>query len=150
MFERYTERARRVIFFGRYEASQFGTPVIEPEHLLLALLREEKNLIGTLLGNKPLVSPEFIRKQIESQIPKAKKISTSVDLPLAPATQRVLANAHEESDRLNHKHIGTEHIVLGLLREEQSFSASLLVEAGLSLESVRQRIRKLQVEIPWN
>ena len=146
MFERYTEKARRVIFFGRYEASQFGTPAIEPEHLLLGLLREEKNLIGTLLGNKPLVSLEFIRKEIDSHIPKGKKISTSVELPLAPATKRVLAYAHEESDRLNHKHIGTEHIALGLLREEQSFSASLLARTGLRLESVRERLRKSQVE----
>ena len=141
MFERYTEKARRVIFFGRYEASQFGTPAIEPEHLLLGLLREEKSLIDTLLGNKPLVSPEFIRKQIESHIPKGKRISTSVELPLAPASMRVHLNAHEESDRLNHKHIGTEHIALGLLREEQSFSAGLLAKAGLSLESVRERLR---------
>ena len=146
MFERYTEKARRVIFFGRYEASEFGTPAIEPEHLLLGLLREEKDLLGTL-GNKPLVSPEFIRKEIESHIPKGKRISTAVEIPLALATQRVLANAHEESDRLNHKHIGTEHIVLGLLREEQSLPARLLADAGLSLESVRERLRKLNEEV---
>src|SRR5215472_15969071 len=101
MFERYTEKARRVIFFARYEASQFGAPAIEPE----PLLRE--------------------------------RIPTSVELQLAPETKRVLHYSHEESDRLQHRHIGTEHFLLGLLREERSMAAQILFERGLRLAAVR-------------
>src|SRR5205814_1992402 len=119
MFERYTEKARRVIFFARYEASQFGAPAIEPEHLLLGLMREDKSLTARFLA-RAQTSLEAIRKEIEGRAPLREKISTSVELPLAPETKRVLAYAHEESDRLQHRHIGTEHLLLGLLREERS------------------------------
>jgi ATP-dependent Clp protease ATP-binding subunit ClpC len=140
MFERYTERARRVIFFARYEASQFGIAAIEVEHLLLGLIREEETLISTLLGKR--VSLDFIREEIVAHTVPGKKISTSVELPLTPALQRVLAYALEESEKLKHKHIGTEHMVLGLLREEGSLAANLLVKVGLSLESVREFLQK--------
>jgi len=109
MFERYTEKARRVIFFARYEASQFGAPAIEPEHLLLGLMREDKTLTGRFFP-RAQVSIESIRKEIEGRTLLREKISTSVELPLAPETKHVLAYAHEESDRLQHRHIGTEHL----------------------------------------
>ena len=81
MFERYTEIARRVIFFARYEASQFGSPYIETEHLLLGLLREDKALIFRFL--RCHASVESIRKRIEGHILIREKVSTSVDLPLS-------------------------------------------------------------------
>jgi ATP-dependent Clp protease ATP-binding subunit ClpC len=80
MFERYTENARRVIFFGRYEASQFGSPHIESEHLLLGILREDKSLTNRFLRTHAVV--ESIRKPIEAQTTSREKTSTSVDLPL--------------------------------------------------------------------
>ena len=95
MFERYTEKARRVIFFARYEASQFGAPAIEPEHLLLGLMREDKTLTGRFFP-RAQVSIESIRKEIEGRTLLREKISTSVELPLAPETKHVLAYAHEE------------------------------------------------------
>ena len=107
MFERYTEKARRVIFFARYEASQFGSPFIETEHLLLGLLREDKALTNRFLRSH--ASIESIRKQIEGRTPIREKVSTSVDLPLSQECKRVLAYAAEEAERLTHKHIGTEH-----------------------------------------
>ena len=116
MFERYTEKARRVIFFARYEASQFGSPYIETEHLLLGLLREDKALTNRFLRSH--ASVESIRKQIEGHTTIREKVSTSVDLPLSNECKRVLAYAAEEAERLSHKHIGTEHLLLGLLREE--------------------------------
>jgi len=114
MFERYTEKARRVIFFARYEASQFGSPYIETEHLLLGLLREDKALANRFLRSHAAV--ESIRKQIEGHTTIREKVSTSVDLPLSHECKRVLAYGAEEAERLNHKHIGTEHLLLGLLR----------------------------------
>src|SRR5437868_10164404 len=141
MFERYTEKARRVIFFARYEASQFGAPAIEPEHLLLGLMREDKSLTARFLA-RAQTSLEAIRKEIEGRAPLREKISTSVELPLAPETKRVLAYAHEESDRLQHRHIGTEHLLLGLLREERSMAAEIPYERGLRLNSVRDEIAR--------
>ena len=89
MFERYTEKARRVIFFARYEASQFGSPYIETEHLLLGLLREDKALANRFLRSSAAL--ESIRKQIEAHTTIREKVSTSVDLPLSHECKRVLA-----------------------------------------------------------
>jgi hypothetical protein len=139
MFERYTEQARRTIFFGRYEASQFGCSYIETEHLLLGLFREDKVLASQFLGSPAQV--EALRHSIEQRAKSGLKVSMSVDLPLSHESKRVLAYAAEESERMNHKHIGTPHLLLGLLREEKSFAAELLHEQGLSPESVRDKVQ---------
>src|SRR5215470_12027143 len=144
MFERYTEKARRVIFFARYEASQFGSPCIETEHLLLGLLREDKTLSSRFLRSN--ASVESIRKQIEAHTTMREKVSTSVDLPLSHECKRVLAYGAEEAERLNHKHIGTEHLLLGLLREEKCFAADILHERGLRLSQVREEIARSSSE----
>lgn len=135
MFERYTEKARRVIFFARYEASQFGSPYIESEHLLLGLLREDKSLANRFLRSH--ASVESIRKQVERDTTFRKMIPTSVDLPLSEECKRILLYASKEADRLAHKHIGTEHLLLGMLREKDGYAARLLNENGVTLESAR-------------
>src|ERR671937_2302165 len=144
MFERYTEKARRVIFFARYEASQFGSPYIETEHLLLGLLREDKALTNRFLRSH--ASVESIRKQIEGHTTIREKVSASVDLPLSNECKRVLAYAAEEAERLSHKHIGTEHLLLGLLREEKCFAAEILHERGLRLSTIREELARTQQE----
>src|SRR3954470_22045958 len=144
MFERYTEKARRVIFFARYEASQFGSPYIETEHLLLGLLREDKALANRFLRSHAAV--DSIRKQIEGHATIREKVSTSVDLPLSHECKRVLAYGAEEAERLNHKHIGTEHLLLGLLREEKCFAAEILHERGLRLSTIREELARSQSE----
>ncbi|MGA2718685.1 MAG: ATP-dependent Clp protease ATP-binding subunit [Candidatus Acidiferrales bacterium] len=128
MFERYTEKARRVIFFARYEASQYGSPYIETEHLLLGLLREDKALANRFLRTHGSI--ESIRKEIESRITVRERISTSVEVPLSQECKRILNYAAEEAERLGHKHVGTEHLLLGVLREEKSFGAEILLERG--------------------
>ena len=100
MYERYTEKARRVVFFGRYEASQVGSPHIETEHLLLGLLREDKALTKRFLCSA--ASVESIRKQIEEHTTLREKISTRIDIPLSNECKRVLAYAAEEAERLSH------------------------------------------------
>src|SRR6185437_12066035 len=144
MFERYTEKARRVIFFARYEASQFGSPYIETEHLLLGLLREDKALTNRFLRGH--ASVESIRQQIEQNTLVREKVSTSVDLPVSDEGRQVLAYAAEEAEVLSHKHIGTEHLLLGLLRVEKSFAAAMLTERGLRLSAVREELARGQVE----
>jgi len=154
MFERYTEKARRVIFFARYEASQFGSPYIETEHLLLGLLRDDKALANRFLRSHPV---ESIRKQIEEHTTIREKVSASVDLPLSHECKRVLAYAAEEAERqrpwrepsarLNNQYIGAEHLLLGLLREEKCFAAQILHERGLQLSTVRQQLSPTTVEV---
>src|SRR2546426_615070 len=144
MFERYTGKARRVIFFARYEASQFGSPYIETEHLLLGLLREDKALANRFLRSHAAV--ESIRKQIEGHTTIREKVSTSVDLPLSHECKRVLAYGAEEAERLSHKHIGTEHLLLGLLREEKCFAAEILHERGLRLSTIREELARSSQE----
>jgi 1-pyrroline-5-carboxylate dehydrogenase len=144
MFERYTEKARRVIFFARYESSQFGSPYIESEHMLLGLLREDK-----ALTNRFLKSPEpvdMIRAQIEGLTTIREKISTSVDLPLSNECKRILAYAAEEAERLSHDHVGTEHLLIGLLREKTCLAAKILNERGVNLTTVREEIRQTAPE----
>ncbi len=141
MFERYTEKARRVIFFARYEASRYGSPYIETEHLLLGLLRENRDVLGAL----PPDSEESIRKQIDAHTTVRQSVSTSVDLPLSNEGKRVLAYSAEEAERLDHRHIGSEHLLLGLLREQNSFAAAILRERGLRLDQLRGRFSKESV-----
>src|ERR1700742_1766059 len=134
MFERYTEKARRVIFFARYEASSFGSPYIETEHILLGVLREDK-VLGQRFFQEDGAA-DSIRKQVEAGTTVREKISTSVDLPLSNECKRVLAYAAEEAELFSHPHIGTEHLLLGLLREEKCFAAEMLRERGLKLPGV--------------
>jgi hypothetical protein len=132
MFERYTEKARRVVFFARYEASQYGSPEIDTEHLLLGLIREDKALYRWL----PKTNLQTIRQHIDDHSPKNLPTSTSVDLALSGAASSVLKHAADEADRLANKHIGTEHILLGLL-DEDCFATDLLHEAGADAGEMR-------------
>src|SRR5262245_50219266 len=148
MFERYTEKARRVIFFARYEASQFGASAIEPEHILLGLLREDKGLTNRFFPRQA-GSIESIRKEIEERLGVNEKVSVGVDMPLSPPAKRVLGYAQEESERLQHRYIGTEHLLLGLLREEKSLAAEILYERGLRLNQIREELsRSAPTEAP--
>lgn len=140
MFERYTEKARRVIFFARYEASQLGASAIEAEHILLGLLREDKVLMGRFL--RTYGAAEAIRHEIEKRAVVREKFSTAVELPLSREAKRVLNYAAEESERFGHRSIGTDHLLLGLLREQSSLAALLLREHGLQLSTVREELAR--------
>ncbi len=143
MFERYTEKARRVIFFARYEASQFGASHIEVEHILLGLLREDKQLAQKFFRS-PQTTVEAIRRQIEGHTVLRDKLPGSIDLPLSESAKRVLKFAAEESDRFQNRHIGTEHLLLGILREEKSHAAEILYERGLRLNQIREDLMRSQ------
>lgn len=138
MFETYTEKARRTLFFARLEASEFGSPSIESQHLLLGLLREYKALVK--LFPKPDAALDTLRKHSKEHSTVREKIPTSIDLPISDECQRILLQASEEAERMGHKHIGTEHLLLGILREQGSYVARLLNENGLFLDGVREQI----------
>jgi ATP-dependent Clp protease ATP-binding subunit ClpC len=138
MFERYRQDARRAIFFARWEAQQSGSVYIEPEHLLLGLTHEadaKANQLFSLTAHT-----ENFRKQLTPH--SSTKHSASEDLPLSNAGKRVLAYTAEEAERLASKPIGTEHLLLGLLREKKSDVPAALAAAGIDLHSARNRIRE--------
>ena len=139
MFDRFTEQARQVIFFARYEASSLGSESIETEHLLLGVVRQDKLLALRL----PSGAGEAIRSTIEQSLPRPKPpISTSVDMPLSAASIRVLGYSVEEAARLGHESIDSGHLVLGLLREEKGMAAILLREYGIHSDSYREIVGK--------
>src|SRR6202789_3577473 len=140
MFERFTEKARRVIFFSLYEASQFGQPYIETEHLLLGILREDKALTNRFLRTHSSV--QAIRNQIQAHPAIVEKTSTSVDLPLSNECKRILAYAAEEAERMASKHIGPEHLLLGILREGKCFAAEILSERGVQISTIREELAR--------
>jgi hypothetical protein len=145
MFERYSEKARRTVFFARYEASVFGSPYIEIEHLLLGLLREDR----TLRNKLPSGAGEKIRKRIEEFAPApGQRISTSVDLPLSKDSKRALTCAAEESAALGHPSIDCCHLLLGILRIETSTAAAVLREFGIEYASYRTEAAELTAVPP--
>ena len=146
MFERYNEKARRTIFFARYEASQFGSPYIEIEFMLLGLMREDPALSMRFL--RSATTAEEIRHEIERHRQPGDKVSTAVDLPLSNESKHVLAHAAEEAERPAHEIIGTEHLFLGILREQNSFAGQLLQRYGINLDEVRKDISSRQPSVP--
>ena len=140
MFERYTEKARRVVFFARYEASQYGSPNIETEHLLLGLLREDRGLLMRFPGKGN--AEEGTREEIERHITRGEQFPTSVEVPLTAESKRVLKLAAEEADELGHRYVGTEHLLLGLLRLEDSLASTLLDARGVRAATIREQLAK--------
>jgi ATP-dependent Clp protease ATP-binding subunit ClpC len=134
MFERYTEQARRALFFARYESSQLGSVSIEPEHLLLGVLREPAAITDLIA----IPTVDAVRRQVFEEAAKRTPTSTSVEIPFATETKRALEAAARAADGLLHGHIGTEHLLLALA--EIAGTARLLTANGVSVETLRQRI----------
>ena len=141
MFEKFTEKARRVMFFARYEASQFGAESIGSGHLLLGLLRESEKT-STQLLERMGVQPSALRERLVAALtPKDRKItpsSTSIDIPMEEEVKRILQHATSESAKLNHKHVGAEHLLLGMLKEDASLAGRLLKEGGADLITAKE------------
>lgn len=145
MFERYTEDAKRAIFFARREGQQSGSAYIEPEHILLGMTHDADSKANQLFGLSACT--ENFRSLLG--VHASAQPSTSGDFPLSNPSKRILAYAAEEADRLGSTAIGTEHLLLGLLREEKSDVPQTLAKAGIDLRSARNRIRAAQgLQIP--
>ena len=119
MFDRYTEDARRVIFFARYEASLLGSPTLETEHLWLGLLRQNKKLVKRLA---PKVTAEAIHERLERHGLNNQRTSMATDVPLSDEAKRALAGAAAEADQRGQNYITADYLVLALLREESPTS----------------------------
>lgn len=142
MFERYTEKARRVIFFARYEALQYGSPVISSEHILLGLMREDKTISSRYFPFRHNLTVEAIRREVEERIVLRERIPQSAELHLAPETKLILQYAANESQQLQSRFIGPEHLLLGLVRQERSIAAEILFQFGVRLKDVRDEINR--------
>jgi uncharacterized protein (TIGR03435 family) len=142
MFDRFTSRALQALFFARSQVSQLGSSTVEPEHILLGVLDEGKGLGSRILARTGGTLDD-LRRDIVRRLPKRETISESDDIPFSAPCERVLRYAGEEADRLLHKAIGTEHLLLGLLREERGVAAEVLAARGLRIEAVRDAIVQL-------
>jgi ATP-dependent Clp protease ATP-binding subunit ClpC len=137
MFEKYTEKAKKVLFLARYEASQMGSKVIGSEHLLLGLLKEGDELVQELFARSN-VNVELLRAEIEARGPSGEKQVTPIEIPFSEEAKKVLASAEEEAERLLHPNVSDEHVLLGLLRVEDSAAGRILAEKGMRLYALRE------------
>jgi len=141
MFERYTEKARRTIFFARYEAAQFGSPYIEIPHLLLGLWREDFPIFQRVTN----LDYAVLRQTIEglcAVAPQRQPAAHATDIPLDFRCKRVLAVAAEEADGLSHRHIGTDHLLVAVLRENGP-EARALRGLGIELDAAREAMQSV-------
>ncbi len=149
MFERFNEHVRRSLFFARYEASRSSSRSIALQHVLLGMLREADPALNELLRRRGL-EPRELREELFGERVPIERVSTSPDLPLAEETKKALAFAVHEAESMGHSNVGSEHLVLGLLRVEGSTAAEYLNANGVELfqlrEEVVQRGRELEAE----
>ena len=142
MFDRFTPRALRVLFYSRSEVSQLGSSAVEPQHILLGVLDEGKGFGSRILARTGGTLDDF-RSDIVRRLTGREKVPESDEIPFSASCERALQYAAEEADRLLHNAIGTEHLLLGLLREERSVAAEVLAARGLRIEAVREAIVEL-------
>ena len=147
MFERYSEPARRTLFFARYELTALGGGSIEPLHVLLALLREQGRVVGQVLAQWNVQLPE-LRRQLRDRAERGPKIPTSVEVPFADSTKRALNFAAEEADRLLYSTIEPEHLLLAILRGDDPIAAAGLKAYGMTLDAARVRVAAATNEPP--
>jgi ATP-dependent Clp protease ATP-binding subunit ClpC len=144
MFDRYTDRARCCIFYAREAVSDYGSQTIETEHLVLGILKEDPNTIPRFLPSK---TNEDIRAEVEKGIVVKTKIPTTVDIPVSKEGARILTLALEEAKLLGHPYVGVEHLLLGVLREEDGMAGQILRSAGLDLAGMRGQVRQRESPI---
>ncbi|MEK7308174.1 MAG: ATP-dependent Clp protease ATP-binding subunit [Nitrospirota bacterium] len=137
MFEKFTERGRKVIIYAKEEAEKRQNDYLGTEHLLLALLREEDSLPIIILKKMGL-SPNEIRVEVGRSLPSGSNVLTFGDIPFTPRAKKVLELAVEEARLLGHSYIGSEHLLIGLIREEEGIAGKVLRSLGANLLSARQ------------
>ncbi|MDD5669268.1 MAG: ATP-dependent Clp protease ATP-binding subunit, partial [Candidatus Omnitrophica bacterium] len=142
MFNRFTERARKVIILAKEEARRFNHDYIGTEHILLGLIREGEGVAATVL-EKMGVSLENIRLEVEKLVQPGPSTQIIGDIPFTPRAKKALELAAEEARALGHNYIGTEHLLLGLIREEEGAASQVLLNLGLDLNTVRNKVMEV-------
>ena len=141
MFERFTDRARRVVVLAQDEARMLNHNQIGTEHILLGLIREGEGVAAKALEALD-ISLEAVRAQVEEIIGRGQQAPTG-HIPMTPRAKKVLELSLREALQLNHSYIGTEHILLGLIREGEGVAAQVLVKLGADLDTVRNQVVQL-------
>jgi ATP-dependent Clp protease ATP-binding subunit ClpC len=142
MYERFTDRARKVMQLANQEAQRFNHEYIGAEHVLLGLIKEGSGIAGTALKNRG-ITVEAARREVEKFHPSGPDVVVMGKLPQTPRAKKVIEYSMEEARNLNHNYVGTEHIVLGLLREQEGVAGRVLMGLGLTLEAVREEVLNL-------
>jgi len=142
MFNRFTERARKVILLAKEEAKRFNHDYMGTEHILLGLIKEGEGVAAAVLQNLGL-SPEAIRMEVEKLVQPGPTTLVSGDIPFTPKAKKVIELAMDEARNLGHNYIGTEHLLLGLIREGEGVAAQVLQNLGLDLDKVRSEVMNL-------
>ncbi|HLV81089.1 MAG TPA: ATP-dependent Clp protease ATP-binding subunit [Chthonomonadaceae bacterium] len=142
MWQRFTERARRVVFFAQEEAGRLGENYVSTEHLLLGLVRENDSVAARILDRMG-VSLGRIRSEIERQVTRGDG-RLGQDMQLTPRAKRVIDLAYDEARQLGNNYIGTEHLLLGLIREGEGLAGRVLAKLGVELERTRREVMALQ------
>ncbi len=142
MFERFTDRARKVMALANQEAQRFNHEYIGTEHILLGLVKEGSGVGANVLKNLG-VDLRRVRMEVEKLVKAGPEMVTMGKLPQTPRAKRVIEYAIEEARNLNHNYVGTEHLLLGLLREQDGVAAQVLMNLGLKLEDVREEVLNL-------
>jgi len=142
MWQRFTERARRVVFFAQEEAGRLGENYVSTEHLLLGLVRENDTAAARILDRMG-VSLGRIRSEVERQVTRGDG-RLGQDMQLTPRSKRVIDLAYDESRQLSNNYIGTEHLLLGLIRENDGLAGRVLGKLGVELERTRREVVALK------
>src|SRR5262245_32101404 len=142
MFERFTDRARKVMALANQEAQRFNHEYIGTEHILLGLVKEGSGVGANVLKNLD-VDLRKVRLEVEKLVKSGPDMVTMGKLPQTPRAKKVIEYAIEEARSLNHNYVGTEHLLLGLLREQDGVAAQVLMNLGLKLEDVREEVLNL-------
>ncbi|MEI6512990.1 MAG: ATP-dependent Clp protease ATP-binding subunit [bacterium] len=142
MWQRFTERARKVVFYAQEEAQRFGEGYVSTEHLLLGLVREPDSVAARVLDRMG-VSLNRVRAEIERQLPRG-EARPGQEMQLTPRAKRVIDLAYDEARQLNNNYIGTEHLLLGLIREGEGLAGRVLGKLGVDLERTRREVMALQ------
>ncbi len=145
MFEKYNEKARRALFFARYEASKLGSRVIESEHILLGILREGEESVIELLRRFSLRA-EDLRREIEGEKVFVERISSTAELPLSEESKKILAYASHEADSMTHPAVGSEHLLVGIMRVEGCMAMRILAQHNLDVFALREEVLSLAKE----
>ena len=136
MFERFTERARRCIYFARQSAAKYRSQTIETEHILLGIVHEDPDVIWRFLPSR---TAKDIRAEVESRLTKRNE-SAPIEIPLSLYCKRILAYGAEEAERLHHRRINLEHIFMGVVREDDGTAGQILRSAGLNVINMREQM----------
>ena len=142
MYERFTDRARKVMQLANQEAQRFNHEYIGTEHILLGLVKEGSGVAANVLKNLD-VDLKKIRMEVEKIVQSGPDMVTIGRLPHTPRAKKVIEYCNEEARNLNHNYVGTEHLLLGLLRDQEGVAAQVLMNLGLKLEEVREEVLNL-------